>query len=75
MLASNVRYAPRIFIKCIPRGTLAMGFPKGRSAALPFGQGRGSYPVINITGPMLSREMADMHIDMSYFTIFLRPWH
>ena len=25
-------------------GTLALGFPKGSSATLPFGQGRGSYP-------------------------------
>ena len=41
-------YSSPAFIKRIPRGlaagTLAMGFPKGRSAALPFGQGRGSYP-------------------------------
>ncbi len=25
-------------------GTLALGFPKGSSATLPFGQGQGSYP-------------------------------
>ena len=37
-------------IKFIPRGlaagSLAMGFPKGRGAARPFGRPRGSYPVV-----------------------------
>jgi len=43
-----VRSRIDLLIKRIPAGvaasTLAMGFPKGRGAALPFGQGRGSYP-------------------------------
>lgn len=30
---------------------------------------------INNTVQTLCREMAYMHIDMFYFTIFLRPWH